>query len=96
MRYWRPLALMAAIFALPLVLALVLHVSQVRSMATYEPPPPLKTHVVTSGDTLWRIAREYYPQADPRAVVYAIQALNDVRPERLRPGDILILPKEVP
>lgn len=95
MRHWRPLALMASIFALPILAALALHVGQVRSMASYVPPEPSPTYVVVAGDTLWSIAREHYPNTDPRAVIYAIQELNVVDPGQLRPGDVLVLPQEV-
>lgn len=60
-----------------------------------ELPDPNPVYVVRPGDTLWSIAREHYPDADPRAAVYAIRQLNDVDPGRLRPGDVLMMPKEV-
>lgn len=94
-KHLRSLAVMTCIFGLPMVVGVALHVGQVRSMAAYVPPDPSPTYVVAPGDTLWSIAREHYPDADPRAAVYAIQQLNDVDPGRLRPGDILLLPKEV-
>ena len=95
MKPFRALAFMVAIFALPLALALILWIDEARSRASWEPPEPNPVYVVSAGDTLWSIAREHYPEADPRKVVHAILQLNDVRPEAIRPGDILMLPREV-
>ena len=95
MKPLRALAIMVAIFALPLALALILWIDEARSRASWEPIEPNPLYVVSVGDTLWSIAREHYPDADPRAAVYAIQELNEVDPGRLRPGDVLVLPKEV-
>lgn len=51
-----------------------------------------RTVVVRPGDTLWSIAGRTEPQADPRAVVEAITAANDVDPEALVPGQRLVVP----
>ena len=95
MKPLRALAIMVAIFALPLALALILWIDEARSRASWEPLEPNPLYVVEPGDTLWSIAREHYPDADPRAAVYAIRQLNDVDPGRLRPGDVLMMPREV-
>ena len=95
MKPFRALAFMGAIFALPLALALILWIDEARSRASWEPLEPNPVYVVSAGDTLWSIAQEHYPEADPRKVVHAILQLNDVRPEAIRPGDILMLPREV-
>ena len=84
--YW------TVILALAVAMFLYLYVDDTTST---ELPDPNPVYVVRPGDTLWSIAREHYPDADPRAAVYAIRQLNDVRPEAIRPGDILMLPREV-
>ncbi|NDI47311.1 LysM peptidoglycan-binding domain-containing protein, partial [Goekera deserti] len=48
--------------------------------------------VVRPGDTLWSIAVGHAPQDDPRAVVHAIQQLNDLDGAGLVPGQVLRLP----
>jgi LysM repeat protein len=53
---------------------------------------PTRTHVVRPGDTLWSIARSSFPSADPRLVVSAIRANNDVDPAALVPGQQLSIP----
>jgi LysM repeat protein len=51
-----------------------------------------RTYVVRSGDTLWSIARSSSPSVDPRLVVSAIRAANDVDPAALVPGQQLSIP----
>jgi len=85
-------AFWTVILALAAAMVLYFHVDDATST---ELPDPNPVYVVEPGDTLWSIAREHYPDADPRAAVYAIRQLNDVDPGRLRPGDVLMMPKEV-
>lgn len=52
-------------------------------------------YVVGQGDTLWAIARRYYPEARTEAVVWAIREVNGLTgPEgpRIRPGQKLWIP----
>jgi LysM repeat protein len=51
------------------------------------------TYQVTSGDTLWGVARTYYPERDPRQVVWEIQQLNDMDSPTIYPYEVLKLPK---
>ena len=53
---------------------------------------PARTYVVRSGDTLWSIARSSSPSEDPRLVVSAIRAANQVDPAALVPGQQLSIP----
>jgi LysM repeat protein len=53
---------------------------------------PARTYVVRPGDTLWSIARSSSPSDDPRLVVSAIRAANDVDPAALVPGQQLSIP----
>lgn len=50
------------------------------------------TAVVRPGDTLWQIARQADPQADPRVTVDRIIELNGLAGAPLRPGQRLLLP----
>ena len=48
--------------------------------------------VVLPGDTLWGIAREHAPSADPRSVVAAVVELNDLSGTGVAAGDALKVP----
>jgi nucleoid-associated protein YgaU len=48
--------------------------------------------VVQQGDTLWSIARSVAGEEDVRAVIDAIQELNDLEDATLHPGQVLRLP----
>ncbi len=49
--------------------------------------------VVRSGDTLWSIAERTERGVDPRALVGAIVARNDVDPGSLVPGQSVVIPR---
>lgn len=55
--------------------------------------PRPKTHQVISGDTLWTIAVEYYPNVDPRDVVGELRKINSLASATIYPNQILILPE---
>ncbi len=55
-------------------------------------PTPSNSVVVGPGDTLWGIARRAVPQADPRAVVQRIKAVNGLSSADLSVGQRLRLP----
>ncbi|MCW2583566.1 MAG: Peptidoglycan-binding lysin domain protein [Klenkia sp.] len=48
--------------------------------------------VVAPGDTLWSIAGTIAPDSDPRAVVHALRAMNDLDGVDLVPGQVLQVP----
>ena len=56
------------------------------------PGPATVTYVVRPGDTLWSIATAVAPADDPRAVVRAIGAANDLAGAGLVPGQALQVP----
>lgn len=47
---------------------------------------------VSSGDTLWSIAREVDPEGDPRGTTAQIVDLNDLTQSGLTPGQQLVVP----
>ena len=54
-----------------------------------------KAYTISSGETLWEIARNEYGYAvDIRKVISEICAENDIMPDKLRPGDVILIPVE--
>jgi hypothetical protein len=54
---------------------------------------PVRHHLVLPGETLWGIAREVAPRADPRDVVADIVELNELDGALVTPGQRLALPE---
>jgi len=52
------------------------------------------TVTIGPGDTLWHIARERYPDMDPREAVYQIRQLNpELNPGALQVGQAIVVPE---
>lgn len=64
-----------------------------RAMATAEVEGPTTVTVtVQPGDSLWAIASQIDPGADPRGLIAEIRALNGLSQSGLVPGQVLIVP----
>ena len=50
------------------------------------------TVTVQSGDTLWTIAKEHFPEEDPRDVIYEIRKINDISNYTIYAGEDILLP----
>ncbi len=50
------------------------------------------SHVVSSGDTLWRVAVKHYPELDPREAIHFIKRLNNMDQSDVYEGQVLDLP----
>jgi len=50
------------------------------------------TITVDAGDTLWGLAEQVDPDADPRDVIAAIMTLNDLESPTIEAGQVLRLP----
>lgn len=88
---------LAGIAALPVVIALgaaaLAGGSALASGETGAPAAVFETVTVEPGDSLWGIAAEFAPGADPRDVVDAIVRLNGLE-RAIVPGQRLALPTE--
>lgn len=47
---------------------------------------------VRTGDTLWSIAAQHYPNSDIRAAIYDIRQANDLETSTITVDDRLVLP----
>lgn len=82
------------IFALTWIMAFGLIKDMLVEVVDEVEPP--ESVVIDLGDTLWGIAKRFYPSAHTGKVVEAIRELNpDVDPGSLKIGQIVKLPKEV-
>lgn len=51
--------------------------------------------VVQQGDSLWEIARQLSPEADPRETVVQLRALNGLESNLIHPGQVLLVPEDI-
>ena len=57
------------------------------------PPPSTFEYVsIAPGQSLWQLAEQVAPQADPREVVADILSLNQLRSADVQPGQELAIP----
>ncbi|GAA1933788.1 hypothetical protein GCM10009775_27140 [Microbacterium aoyamense] len=90
--------LLTAVAALPAAIALAFAVvSGGAALATIDDGAPAQsfaTVTVSAGDTLWSIAEDIAPTADPRDVVDAIVRLNALDGAQISAGQSLAIPAE--
>lgn len=89
----------AALVAAPLAVALSLAavVGGGSALATRDAGAPagsFRTVTVAAGESLWSIAEEVAPRADPRDVVDAIARLNALEGVTVSAGQVLAIPAE--
>ncbi|MCP3425252.1 LysM peptidoglycan-binding domain-containing protein [Rothia sp. AR01] len=73
--------------------ALLVFLASGTANATSEPTAQVTEQIVVSdGDTLWAIAGEVDPGADPRETVALIGELNELPGGSLEPGQRLVVP----
>lgn len=89
---------LVALAALPLILGIVIAFmsggSAVASSDTVSTPATFETVKVVEGDTLWSIAEDVAPDADPRDVIDDILAFNVLSSAAITPGQTLSIPAE--
>jgi LysM repeat protein len=83
-----------ALAAVPLVVgSLLIALNGGMAAATNDHAAPQFTYVtVSAGESLWQLAEEIAPTADPRDVVADIVNLNQLSSEEVQPGQRLALP----
>ncbi|WP_243076744.1 LysM peptidoglycan-binding domain-containing protein [Microbacterium sp. SS28] len=91
--------LLAAIAAVPAVVALSVAViggssAALASLEHGAAPATFQTVTVAPGDSLWSIAQEVAPGADPRDVVDALIRLNALEGVTVSAGERLSIPAE--
>jgi len=55
-------------------------------------PAAARVVVVQPGQTLWSIARDLDPAADPRSVIAALKSVNHLKGQVVLPGQALTVP----
>lgn len=90
--YWTSLIALTAILVVAFFVILDRTLPEVYAVG--EPPTPLAVTVVP-GDTLWGIAKRYYPREHTGERVFEIQQLNPgLDPGKLMPGQTVWLPQD--
>lgn len=89
-------AVLTGITALPVVAGVaLLALNGGGAIATDSAPAePLQSITVLAGQSLWELAEELAPQADPREVVADLVSLNTLVSAEVRPGQQLDVPRE--
>ncbi len=87
-------AVLLSLVATPLVLvALAFGISAGGATATSTSTPLAKVTVV-SGETLWDVAQQIAPTADPRDVIADIESVNRLSSASIYPGEQLLIPAQ--
>jgi LysM repeat protein len=55
---------------------------------------PLSTVTVSQGETLWQLARQLAPTADPRDVIADVMSVNRLTSTNVQPGQKLAIPAQ--
>lgn len=80
-------------YAILLVLAVVMFSSYLMVSANDgDSNTAYNTICVSSGDTLWGIAKEYNPNGDIRKLIYEIKKINNLSSSQIYAGEELKIP----
>jgi hypothetical protein len=85
---------LAAIVALPIVVALAIVGLNSGSATATTDSAPLTYVSVSAGETLWQLATDIAPHSDPRDVIADIVSLNHLQTESLTAGESLAIPSQ--
>lgn len=89
-------AVLTTVIALPLAAAVIFGgIGAVRATATDTQAPASFSYVtVAPGESLWQLAQQIAPNADPRDVVDALTDLNALSSGVIQPGQRLAIPAQ--
>lgn len=86
-------SVLLALVALPIVLALLpFAINGGGATATLEAGQPLQVVVVQPGQSLWALAEQLAPSADPRDVIEELIAVNRLATADVQAGQQLVIP----
>jgi hypothetical protein len=87
-------AVLLTLVAIPLVIAaLVFGINAGDATATRSSTPLAKITVV-NGETLWSVAKQIAPAADPRDVIADVISVNNLNSADIYPGEQLSIPSQ--
>jgi hypothetical protein len=87
-------AVLLGLVATPLVLvALAFGINAGGATATSSSTPLAKVTVV-DGESLWNVAQQIAPKADPRDVIADIESVNRMNSASIYPGEQLLIPAQ--
>jgi hypothetical protein len=87
-------AVLLTLVATPLVLvALAFGINAGGATATNSSTPLAKVTVV-GGETLWGVAQQIAPHADPRDVIADLESVNRLSSANIYPGEQLLIPAQ--
>ncbi|HOA30543.1 MAG TPA: LysM peptidoglycan-binding domain-containing protein [Clostridia bacterium] len=75
-----------------IVTSLLLVVTVCAKSIKTKPQTTYKTVVVEQGDTLWDLAKEYYPDMEIRRAVYELKKINNLQDATIYEGQSLKVP----
>ncbi len=87
-------AVLLTLVSVPLVAATLLLGLNAGAATGTSSSTPLAKVTVVGGETLWGVAKQIAPNADPRDVIAAIEDVNQLQTADIQPGQQLNIPAQ--
>jgi LysM repeat protein len=87
-------AVLLGIVSVPVVVAALLFGINAGAATGTSSSTPLATITVVGGETLWGVARQIAPTADPRDVIADLMSVNQLKSADIQPGERLAIPAQ--
>ncbi len=87
-------AVLLTLVAAPLVVAALALGLNAGAATGTSSSTPLKTVTIVGGETLWGLAEQIAPKADPRDVIANIMSVNQLATADIQPGEKLEIPAQ--
>jgi LysM repeat protein len=87
-------AVLLTVVAVPLVITALAFGLNAGSATGTSSSTPLQTVTVVGGETLWGLAEQIAPKADPRDVIANIMSVNQLATADIQPGEKLEIPAQ--